>query len=265
MIDNSDCIDPDTDLSSMPVTPATDKAHSVNSISQIFFRMGSGFWAGETRSSAWALTGGLVGSVLLGLANGYGMNVWNRLVFDALQNKQARAVAVLSVVYLVLLGTGVMISLGQAYVRLTLQQRWRAWMTGRNIVDKWLGNGRYYQLNLIKGDHDNPEARIADDVRIATEAPVDFFSGLLQAVLSVFTFIAVLWTIGGSLDLRFIGLPLPFLASWCSRRRSMHWGRRWRCCASGMASSPCRKRRTKPRPTIAMRSGGCARMARASR
>jgi ABC-type uncharacterized transport system fused permease/ATPase subunit len=51
-----------------------------------------------------------------------------------------------------------------------------------------------YQLNLVSGDHKNPEYRIADDVRVATEAPVDFVTGMTTAVLSAATFIVVLWS-----------------------------------------------------------------------
>ena len=83
---------------------------------------------------------------------------------------------------------------------MTLQRRWRQWLTD-NLVDRWLKSGRYYQLNLVSGDHKNPEYRIADDVRIATESPVDFVSGVTSAFLSAATFIVVLWTIGGALEL----------------------------------------------------------------
>jgi putative ATP-binding cassette transporter len=88
-----------------------------------------------------------------------------------------------------------------------LQRRWRAWVSSR-ITDRWLTNGRYYQLNLVPGDHANPEYRIADDVRIATESPVDFVSGVAQAFLSAATFIVVLWTIGGALDVSVGGLQI---------------------------------------------------------
>ena len=48
-------------------------------------------------------------------------------------------------------------------------------------MTRWLTNGRYYQLNLVGGDHKNPEYRIAEDLRIATESPVDFIAGVTSA------------------------------------------------------------------------------------
>ena len=128
------------------------------------------------------------------------MNVWNRSIFDALEKKDAGTVLTLSVIYVVILVISVVFAVAQVYARMTLQRRWRQWLTD-NLVDRWLKNGRYYQLNLVSGDHKNPEYRIADDVRIATESPVDFVSGVTSAFLSAATFIVVLWTIGGALDL----------------------------------------------------------------
>ena len=52
----------------------------------------------------------------------------------------------------------------------------------------------------MRGDHENPEFRIGDDVRIATESPVEFATGMISAFLSAATFIVVLWTIGGTLE-----------------------------------------------------------------
>jgi len=40
----------------------------------------------------------------------------------------------------------------------------------------------------VGGPHKNPEGRIADDVRIATEAPIEFTTGVTTAVLSAVTF-----------------------------------------------------------------------------
>ena len=121
--------------------------------------------------------------------------------------KDAGAVITLCGVYVVILIISVVFAVTQVFARLTLQRRWRQWLTD-NLVERWLKNGRYYQLNLISGDHKNPEYRIADDVRIATESPVDFVTGVTSAFLSAATFIVVLWTIGGSLNLGFFGIDV---------------------------------------------------------
>jgi putative ATP-binding cassette transporter len=102
-------------------------------------------------------------------------------------------------IYFAILGVSVSLSVAQVYARMTIQRRWRKWLTD-NLVNRWLTSGRYYQLNLVSGDHQNPEYRIADDVRIAVESPVDFVTGVTMAFLSAATFIVVLWTIGGALD-----------------------------------------------------------------
>jgi vitamin B12/bleomycin/antimicrobial peptide transport system ATP-binding/permease protein len=174
---------------------------------QRFWRSARGFWSGRGRTVAWILTGTLVLIVLLNIATSYGMNLWNRAIFDALQNKDGHAVFFLSMLYFALLAASVGVNVAQVYGRMTIQRRWRKWLTD-HLVDRWLTSGRYYQLNLVSGDHQNPEYRIADDVRIATESPVDFVTGVLQAFLSAATFIAVLWTIGGALDFTLGGVAI---------------------------------------------------------
>jgi putative ATP-binding cassette transporter len=153
------------------------------------------------------LSGGLLLVIVLLVGAAYAMNLWNRAIFDALQDKDASTVARLSAVYFVLLAVSVGLSATQTYLRMALQRRWRAWLND-HLVDRWISQGRYYQLNLVRGDHANPEYRIADDVRIATESPVDFVSGITHALLSAMTFIAVLWTIGGALDVRMGNMQL---------------------------------------------------------
>jgi ABC-type uncharacterized transport system fused permease/ATPase subunit len=92
----------------------------------------------------------------------------------------------------------VLLGVAQVFARMGIQRRWRAWLTNA-VISRWLANGRYYQLNLVGGDHQNPEYRIAEDLRIATDSPVDFVAGVASAFLSAATFIVVLWTIGGAL------------------------------------------------------------------
>jgi putative ATP-binding cassette transporter len=164
-----------------------------------FWQTASGFWGRRGRRIAWVLSAALMVIILLNIASSYAMNLWNRAIFDALQNKDANAVLFLSMIYFAILLASVSVNVTQVYARMTIQRRWRQWLTD-NLVDRWLTNGRYYQLNLVSGEHQNPEYRIADDVRIAVESPVDFVTGVVTAFLSAVTFIVVLWTIGGALD-----------------------------------------------------------------
>jgi vitamin B12/bleomycin/antimicrobial peptide transport system ATP-binding/permease protein len=173
-----------------------------------FWLSTQGFWRPPRGDRlAWLLTATILLTVLLFLAASYGMNVWNRAIFDALERRDGGTVFYLSLIYVPLLVASVAVMLLQVYARMTTQRRWRAWLNN-HLLDRWLKNGRYYQLNLVGGDHQNPEYRIADDVRVATESPVEFATGLLTAVLSAVTFILVLWTIGGALTFTIAGVTI---------------------------------------------------------
>ena len=102
-----------------------------------------------------------------------------------------------------------------------IQRRWRAWLTA-SVLTRWLANGRYYQLNLVGGDHKNPEYRIAEDLRIATDSPVDFLAGVTSALLSAATFIIVLWTIGGALTVTLGGIDASPSPASSSSPRSLY-------------------------------------------
>jgi putative ATP-binding cassette transporter len=164
-----------------------------------FWQSAATFWRGAGSRRAWLLTAAILLTIVLNLAVSYGMNLWNRAIFDALEKHASATVVTLSLVYFPLLAASVCLMAGQVYFRMATQRRWRRWLT-HHLLDRWLRNGRHYQLKFMTGDHKNPEYRIADDVRLATEAPVDFVTGVTTAVLSAATFIAVLWTIGGALS-----------------------------------------------------------------
>jgi putative ATP-binding cassette transporter len=90
---------------------------------------------------------------------------------------------------------------------MTMQRTWRAWLT-RALIADWLAHDRFKRLHLVVGNHQNPEYRIAEDARIATDAPVDFGVGVLASMLTAGTFIGVLWRVGDSLTVNFFGTAL---------------------------------------------------------
>jgi vitamin B12/bleomycin/antimicrobial peptide transport system ATP-binding/permease protein len=169
-----------------------------------FWISAKGFWGAAGGRLAWILTGGLLVLIILQLSFQFGINLWNRAIFDAIEKRDAAVVLHLTAVFFPLAIGSVLLGVIQVYTRMGIQRRWRAWLTS-SVISRWLKNGRYYQLNLVSGDHQNPEYRIAEDLRVATDAPIDFATGVTSAFLSATTFIIVLWTIGGALTLTIAG------------------------------------------------------------
>jgi vitamin B12/bleomycin/antimicrobial peptide transport system ATP-binding/permease protein len=165
------------------------------------------FWLGPSRGLAWLLTIGNIVLIFLQLAAQFRLNVWNRDIFDALEQRDSAAVLGQSLLFvpiaLAIVGLGVI----AVYGRMTTQRKWREWLT-EHLVARLLAHGHYYQLNLVRGDHKNPEARISQDARVATDPPVDFAVGIFSSMVTAVTFIGVLWVVGGNLAIGWAGMPL---------------------------------------------------------
>jgi ABC-type uncharacterized transport system fused permease/ATPase subunit len=88
---------------------------------------------------------------------------------------------------------------------MTTQRKWREWLT-THLIDYWLVNDHFRHLNQDGDGHENPEFRIAEDARLATDAPIDLALGLLSSVLTAAVFIDVLWNVGGDISFHAFGL-----------------------------------------------------------
>ena len=172
-----------------------------------FWISARGYWGRGGDRLAWLFTIGLLVLIVANVGFQYGINVWNRAIFDAIEKRDAATVYYLAAVFFPLAIGSVLLGVAQVFARMGIQRRWRAWLTNA-VISRWLANGRYYQLNLVGGDHKNPEYRIAEDLRIATDSPVDFVAGVTSAFLSAATFIVVLWTIGGALTVTLGGATI---------------------------------------------------------
>jgi vitamin B12/bleomycin/antimicrobial peptide transport system ATP-binding/permease protein len=164
-----------------------------------FHRSAKGYWTGRGSGQAWLLTAGLVAVVFASLGITYSINLWNRHFFDALEAKNASVAIHQALLFPLLIGLYVLLCVFGMWARMSMQRTWRAWLND-HLLQRWLTRSRFYKLELIGGDHKNPEHRINDDLRIAADMPVDFVTGFVTSLLSAGTFIAVLWMVGGSLN-----------------------------------------------------------------
>jgi putative ATP-binding cassette transporter len=133
--------------------------------------------------------------------------VWNRDFFNALEFRNGAAIWYQSQLLLVFAGLSIGLAVTAVWGRMTFQRSWRAWVS-RHLIAAWLGDERYRRIDLWNGEHQNAEYRIAEDARLATDAPIDLVVGLLAAVLTAATFVVVLWHVGGSLDIAILGIGL---------------------------------------------------------
>jgi len=170
-----------------------------------FALLAFGYWRGPTRFKAWGFTVGLFLALLLNLAVAVAVNGWNKLFFDALQYKNEQRLVFSIFLVLVLAALSALTVALLQQVRMRLQLRWREWLT-KTLVRRWMDRRRFYQLSILDLV-DNPEARMAEDGRLAIELFVDFTAGVTNAVLTAASFVGVLWFIGGSLTMWGVEIP----------------------------------------------------------
>src|SRR6202048_66216 len=127
-----------------------------------FWISAKGFWDKSGDRLAWVFSIGLL--ILIGTNVGfqYGINVWNRAIFDAIEKRDSASVFYLTAVFFPLAIGSVVLGVVQVFTRMGIQRRWRAWLTN-SVVSRWLTNGRYYHLNLVGGDHPRRGYRLAED------------------------------------------------------------------------------------------------------
>lgn len=170
-----------------------------------FWRAASGFWRGVSSLAAWSLTISLVMIMVVQLLVQYRLNFWNRDFFNALQERDAGLLWRQLEIFVPLVAFSVGLAILSVWGRMTAQRLWRCWMT-KYLLDLWVGSGRYRRLGLVQGEYQNPEFRIAEDARMATDAPIDLGLGLLNSSLTALVFIDVLWNVGGDLTIDYRGV-----------------------------------------------------------
>ncbi len=162
-----------------------------------FWESASGFWRGFPAWRVWLLGTVLIGIVILQLYVQFRLNYWNRDFFDALEGRDPSRLQAQALLLVPLCGASIALAVTSVWGRMTMQRMWRRWLT-THVIDYWVDNERYFRLAQVQGDQEMiPEYRIAEDVRIATDAPIDFALGLVSSLLTAIIFIQILWNVGG--------------------------------------------------------------------
>ena len=179
----------------------------LSSSAAAFLKRSAVFWSGSERSTAWFWTLGALGLIFANLAVNVGINRWNKSFFDALEKKDGSALFSSIATITILIAVGAAFAVAMVRCRMTLQVKWRQWLTG-DLLNKWLSEQRYYRLAVTDENQINPEYRIADDLRMASEPVVEFVIGFVNALLVAVTFVGILFWVGGSITVELGGTSI---------------------------------------------------------
>jgi putative ATP-binding cassette transporter len=169
-----------------------------------FLHLARPYWGGPERWTAWFL---LIAIIVLAVAQvllAIRLNLWNADLFDALERRSMEGFMRQVVVFVVIVLGTMAVNAVHLHLKRKLQLGWREWLTAR-LVNEWMQDGRQFRLAMIPGNHSNPDGRIAEDIRIATEAAVDLFHSLIYCILLLVSFIGILWGLSGSLPVHVDG------------------------------------------------------------
>ena len=186
------------------ISPVNEQASLERRLLVRFWQTAANFWRGRWAKVAWGLTAFLVLVVLAQLLVQLLLNLWNRNFFDALQRRDAAALWQQALLFLPLALASIVLGATSVWGRMTAQRRWRECVT-RLVIEYWLAEDRFRRLDQVANGSENPEYRISEDVRVATDAPIDLVLAFLASLLTAITFMGVLWSVGGSLTFEAFG------------------------------------------------------------
>lgn len=158
----------------------------------------AGYWSGEARWRARLLLAAMVGLGILQVVLAVRLNLWSADLFDALEHRSSDRFTEQVLVFAVLVCAIMLVNALHLTAKRGLQVGWREWLT-RRVLGEWMAEARHYQISLLPGDHDNPDGRIAEDIRIATEAAIELAHSALYCIMLFFSFAAILWSLSGTI------------------------------------------------------------------
>jgi vitamin B12/bleomycin/antimicrobial peptide transport system ATP-binding/permease protein len=179
-------------------------AASLRSILRQALRVAMPYFRSEERWIACGLLLSIVSAQLALVGIAVATNYWRNAFFQTLQEKDWPGFLQQFWVYSII-GVGfILATVYQRYLTQWLTIRWRRWLTAKFLA-RWLDGPVHYRATIAPGSVDNPDQRIAEDVRQFIEVSLSLSVGLIGAFASLFSFVAVLWTLSNIIPLHVFG------------------------------------------------------------
>jgi putative ATP-binding cassette transporter len=178
--------------------------NNIRSTLAIVWRIAIPYFRSEDKLAGRGLLAAVIALQLAQVAIDVLINAWRNRFYNALQEYDWDAFVRELLIFCALAGVAVVLGVYQLYLNQWLQIRWRRWMTN-DYLGRWLHGANHYRMQLKGEVADNPDQRIAEDVRMFIEQTLSIGVGLLGAVVTLASFIAILWGLSAAAPLHLFG------------------------------------------------------------
>lgn len=179
---------------------------SVGSFFGDWWRLTIPYFRSEERWIALFLLAGAIGLTLASVSVSVAFSEWNRRFYDSLQNKDEAAFWTEMISFGWIAALAIFFGVARGLVSPYLRLRWRRWLT-RHYLGHWLDGRGYYRIELAR-KVDNPDQRIAEDLRLLGFYTMTLLLGFISAVATLVSFLVILWMLSGPLSLAPIGIDI---------------------------------------------------------
>jgi vitamin B12/bleomycin/antimicrobial peptide transport system ATP-binding/permease protein len=175
------------------------------------------YWLSEDRWAGRGLLLAVIGLALFTVFINVLLSKWYNSFYNAIQDKDFPAFWNLLIRFSWLALLYIIAAVYQIYLNQMLQIRWRRWLTER-YLGAWLADGAYYRMQLTAGETDNPDQRIADDLRLFVAGALSLSIGGLRAFVTLVSFLGILWGLSGSatIPLGTMQITIPGYMVWAA-------------------------------------------------
>lgn len=179
-----------------PAAPAN--VPTVRHLFRHFWRLSKPFWTSEEKWKAYGLLAVVIGLNLGSVYMNVLFNSWYNTFYNTLQNYDPTGFKAALLKFGWLAAIWIFISVYRFYLQQMLELKWRRWYAA-HMSQRWLDHQSYYRLQLTDRQTDNPDQRIAEDTQMFVSSTLGLALGLMNSLVTFFSFVTILWTLSGPL------------------------------------------------------------------
>ena len=166
-----------------------------------FLRLAGPFWNSENKSIIRQQTIALIVLTILQMALAVVVTEWSAALFNSLEQHSMSGLLKQIGLLVLIFAASMAVTAMHIKVKRHLQIGWRSWLTER-VIGQWMDKGHHYLVTHIQtAEHDNPDGRIAEDIRITTDEAISLCHSLFYSLLLLISFTNILWQLSGTIDL----------------------------------------------------------------